>query len=582
MNRRQRRAVWWLYRTLLRRRWHRLGPGMKSLGAFLVAVAAVVAGGAFLLAMVLGIVLLPNASPFAVLLVWDGVLAGFLFFRLAGIATDLRTNDSLSMQNLLHLPLVPSHVFLLNAVALQIQPAALIFGAAIVGLSLASMFALGIGHALVVLLAVAALWCTIVLTHQLQTYLAALMVNKRLRGTIAAVSFLAFMLLVNGPNIYLQIDFWSERGGSESVGVTEEAQEVEEPAEAARDPGGLPRWALVTNLAVPPGWLAYGAYEAKQGRYWPAAVGTLGLLAVTGWSLRRSYRSAMRVYRRRERRRGARTNVKGSAGIAQRVRRSRRVADAYWRLFPALPAAIGRASMRQWFRSPQGKYALFSPIFVVMLTGLLAFRFDMSAGQPYAGLGLAAFASFTGVVFANNLFGWDRGGFRVLLAADPPRHLVLLGKNLGLVPPALTVGVLALVCVQLAWPQPIAHLVATFMQFIVFCLVFFRIGTHASITAPWAASFVSQKPPSEATAANVGTFFAALFCVLLQMLVVAGLLAIEHLVTDALAPVPVYLMFSALELWLAAAWFRRTLLRQADALSREEEHILEVINTPVD
>lgn len=547
---------------------------MKSLGALLVAVAAVLASGAFLLAITLGTVMLPNASPFAVLLVWDGLLAGFLFFRLAGIATDLRTNDSLSMHNLLHLPLVPSHVFLLNAVALQIQPAALIFGAGILGLSLASMFAMGIGHALVVLLAVAAIWCTIALTHQLQTYLAALMVNKRLRGTIAAVTFFAFMLLVNGPNIYLQVDYWIGQEGSEPGAATEEVEET-------RDPDGLPRWALVANLAVPPGWLAYGAYEAKQGRHWPAAIGTLGLLAVTAWSLRRSYRSALRVYRRRERRRRAPTNT-GSTRVGERPRRSERMTDAYWRLFPALPAAIGRASLRQWFRSPQGKYALFTPIFIVMVTGLLAFRLDMSAAQPYVGLGLAAFASSTGVVFANNLFGWDRGGFRVLLAADPPRHLVLLGKNLGLVPPALTVGVGALVCVQLAWPQPIAHLVATLMQYIVFCLVFFSVGIHASITAPWAASFVSQKPPAEATAANIGTFFATLLCVLLLMLVVVGLLAIERLVTDALAPIPVYLMFSALELWLAAVWFRRSLRRQGDALSREEEDILEAVNTPVD
>ena len=314
MNRRQRRAVWWLYRTLLRRRWHRLGPGMKGLGALLVAVAAVLASGAFLLAITLGTIMLPNASPFAVLLVWDGLLAGFLFFRLAGIATDLRTNDSLSMHNLLHLPLVPSHVFLLNAVALQIQPAALIFGAGILGLSLASMFAMGIGHALVVLLAVAAIWCTIALTHQLQTYLATLMVNKRLRGTIAAVTFFAFMLLVSGPNIYLQVDYWIGQEGSEPSAATEEVEET-------RDPDGLPRWALVANLAVPPGWLAYGAYEAKRGRHWPAAIGTLGLLAVTAWSLRRSYRSALRVYRRRERRRRAPTNT-GSTRVGERPRRS--------------------------------------------------------------------------------------------------------------------------------------------------------------------------------------------------------------------------------------------------------------------
>ena len=116
---------------------------MKSLGALLVAISAVVAGGAFLLALLLGIFLLPSASPVGVLWAWDGVLLAFLFFRVWGMATDLRVDDVLSMQNLLHLPLAPSDVFVLNAIALHLQPSPLIFGAALLGLSLASIIALG-------------------------------------------------------------------------------------------------------------------------------------------------------------------------------------------------------------------------------------------------------------------------------------------------------------------------------------------------------------------------------------------------------------------------------------------------------
>ena len=155
MDRRQRKAVFALHRTLLRRRWHRLDATMKGLGALLMAMGAVAAGGTFLLALSLGLFWLPNASPVGVLMAWDGVLLAFLFFRGVGMATDLRVDDTLSMQNFLHLPMTPSDVFVLNAIALHLRPSPLIFGAAFLGLALASIFALGPGHAILLPLALA-------------------------------------------------------------------------------------------------------------------------------------------------------------------------------------------------------------------------------------------------------------------------------------------------------------------------------------------------------------------------------------------------------------------------------------------
>ena len=544
---------------------------MKSLGAFLMAIGVVGAGLAFLLALSLGIFLLPDASPVGVLWALDGVLIAFLFFRVLGIVTDLRVDDVLSMQNFLHLPLAPSDVFVLNAVALHVQPSPMIFGAALLGLSLASVFALGPAHLVLLPLALAAFWCVIAVTRQLQTFVAALMVNKRRRGTIVAVSFMVAMLLIQGPNIYLQTERWSDRDRT----VPEPAEEV---VGEALDPGEASQWLLIPNLALPPGWLAYGAYEAKQDRYWPAALATLGLLAITGWSLRRSYRSTLQVYRQTERGRG---RGQADPASAPSIRRRRR-ADAYWDVFPTVPAAIGRASLRQWFRSPQGKYAFLAPIMVLFFLLLAAFQFeDMAQAQPYLGVGLAAFCCAP-AGFANNVFGWDRGGFRVLLAADPPRHLVLLGKHLGLIPITLGPGIAALVVVQLGWPQPAMHFFASMLQLALFCLVFFMVGTHFSITEPWAASFNSLKQRGEAMASNVGTFLTAAFAVGVMMLAIAGLLALERLLAGAAWTIPIYLVGSMVELAFVAGWYRRVLLRQAGALAREGGRILEAINTPVD
>lgn len=544
---------------------------MKGLGAFLMAIGVVAAGFAFLLALALGIFLLPDASPVGVLWAWDGILLAFLFFRVLGIATDLRVDDVLSMQNFLHLPLAPSDVFVLNAIALHMQPSPMIFGAALLGLSLASVFALGPAHLVLLPLALAAFWCVVAFTRQLQTFVAALMVNKRRRGTIVAVSFVVAMLLIHAPNIYLQTERWSDRDQADP-------ETAEEVIAEAIDPGAASRWLLIPNLALPPGWLAYGAYQAKRDRYWPAALATLGLLAITGWSLRRSYRSTLQVYRQTER---ARAPRRGKPASNTPMRR-RRVAGAYWGLFPRVPAAIGRASLRQWFRSPHGKYALLTPIMALAFVLVLGLRFeDMAKAQPYLGVGLAALCSAP-VAFVGNLFGWDRGGFRVLLAADPPRHLVLLGKHLGLIPITLGPGIATLIAVQLLCSQPALHFLASMLQFALFCLVLFMVGTHFSITEPWAASFNSLKQRGEAVASNVGMFLVGAFAVGVMMLAIAGLLALERLTAGTAWTIPIYLVGSMIELAFGARWYRRVLLGQAEALPREEARILETITTPVD
>ena len=118
------------------------------------------------------------------------------------------------------------------------------------------------------------------------------------------------------------------------------------------------------------------------------------------------------------------------------------------------------------------------------VAGVLSIRFG---GQPYLGLGAGVFCAFSPAIIANianNLFGWDRGGLRVVLAANPPRQMVLFGKNLGLLPIAACLGVVALVIVQFFNPQTAADFPASILQVASFCLLFSLIGNHFSITAP--------------------------------------------------------------------------------------------------
>ena len=143
-------------------------------------------------------------------------------------------------------------------------------------------------------------------------------------------------------------------------------------------------------------------------------------------------------------------------------------------------------------------------------------------------------------------------------------------------------GIAAFVAVQLLMPQPVLHILASMLQYAVFCLVLFMVGTHFSITDPWAAPFNSLKQRGEAIASSLGAFLVAALAVGLIMLAIAGLLALERLIAGVAWSIPVFLGVSIVELAFVASWYRHVVLRQAEALPREEARILEAINTPVD
>ena len=80
----------------------------------------------------------------------------------------------------------------------------------------------------------------------------------------------------------------------------------------------------------------------------------------------------------------------------------------------------------------------------------------------------------------------------------------------------------------------------------------------------------------------MGVVLIAVFALAVIMLANVALLALERLMAGVAWPIPVYLVASMIELAFVAGWYRRVLLRQAKALPREEDGILEAINTPVD
>ncbi len=106
---------------------------------FVTVLAIGAAFLALLAGFLVGLLALPRASPMAFLLVWDAVVGVFLFFWIVELLAELRQSELLSLEN-----------FLLMVTAL---------------------------------------------TYQFRGWLASLMVNRRRRRTVIAVTSLAFMLV---------------------------------------------------------------------------------------------------------------------------------------------------------------------------------------------------------------------------------------------------------------------------------------------------------------------------------------------------------------------------------------------------
>ena len=133
------------------------------------------------------------------MLVWDGLVAVFLFLWTIGIVTELQRSEIIDLSRLLHLPVSLSGRVSaqLSRVALEFDPGA--DGAGHAGLDAGLVLGRGLAMALSCPLVLAFFFMVTAWTYCLRGWLAALMVNKRRRRTVIMGVTLAFVLLANCP-----------------------------------------------------------------------------------------------------------------------------------------------------------------------------------------------------------------------------------------------------------------------------------------------------------------------------------------------------------------------------------------------
>ena len=578
--------VWPILRLawrLSRRRWERQSPLLGGLAVLVTVVGIGYAVVATVMALVLGIALLPEADPLVLMLVWDGVIALFLTVWLAGLLVQLQLGgESLSLEKMLHMPISLSSAFFINFLGSQLRVSLVIFLGAMFGLATASVWVLGVAH-LVLFPAVLGLAALVTcVTHQFQSWLRRLFASKRRRGTVVAVAVLVFVALANLPGL---LDRFLLDGdvswGMEQIG----------------------QWAFVANVLFPPGWLALGAWGAAGNGVWISAPATAGMFGIAFLCLRRSYRKTLGAIALDDhpgrRTKGAEKAEKNAAGKETKPRTGpaaptagaafamlrgfgKPLADPFVRYVPEHSRAVAWVALRLWMRAPQGKMVVFSPVLLIMLY-LLIFRdvahADWAAqARVLAMMGLMIMMAFN--LFANQ-FGQDGGGFRaVLLAGLSPTEL-LLGKNLALLPYAVVIGSLIIALLQWLHPLPATHVLANLAQLCVLYLVGCMLGNSLSIRAPWPMSATSMGMRN-ATAAS----FLASFLILLVLFVfIAPLaipLALERGLKQGGSSIPIYLVVSLLELPAVAFVYRRLLRSNGRLLASRMEAILVRVTQPVD
>jgi hypothetical protein len=569
----------WLRWRLTRNQWRRGGQvnAVITLIAVLIGLVSGVAGG---VAGVLGGALaLSKASPLVMMAVWDALVAVFLFLWMIGIVSELQRSEIIDLSRLLHLPVSLSDVFLLNYLASHLSLTLAVMVPVMLGLTAGLMLGRGLVMALLVPLVLAFFFMVTAWTYCLRGWLAVLMMNKRRRRTVIMGVTLAFVLLAQLPNLVMNVWVRGEkRNRSRNPAATQER--------AAPEREGKARIMAVLDPIhryVPFLWLPQGARSLAQGDLWPSVWGAAGMIAIGALGLARAYRTTIRLYQGGDENRPAK-----SRPVARPTTAGGKIFVE--RTIPAVPeeaAAMAFANLRSMSRAPEVKMALAANVFIFAMlgAGMLVRRSGTlhDVARPFlaSAVVVVTFFGLTQVLF--NQFGFDREGFRALVLLPSPRRLILLGKNMSLLPVAL-----AVFAVYLALITALAHLrvpmiVAAGLQFSAAFLMLSALGNLMSILVPFRVAAGSLKPTkTKATTQLMLMVVQMLFpLAMAPIFLPAGLgLLCDHF--GWLPGAAVTLVSSALLVGLAALLYRQTLGPLGGLLQRREQRILQVVAQEVE
>jgi len=568
------RTFLWLQSRITANKSKRAGSLSSALHTVIVVLAVIVGIASFAGSLAAGLGLLRDESPTVLLYVWDGLIAVFMFVWLMTLSIDLQRSELLPLEKFLHYPVSISGLFLINYAAsiLSEHVAMCLFIPAMFGLAVGIVLGKGAGMLLLFPLLISFLLMVTAVTYQFRGWLAVLMMNKRHRRTVLTAVTVSTMLIFQLPWLSSRM-FGSRRGTSPGIFKIQQLSEL----------------APVVNMVVPLGWLPYGAMASSEGRMLPPLLGIVGMTFIGAVSLRRSYRTTMRLYtgnygsgRTRAVPKLTPAAVSENSPVSVSAPRARSLVDWEIPWISEQAATVTLSTLRSLLRAPEAKMVLLSPVILTFVFGAPMMRFSANPSEytrPLVASGALLMILLSVGGLAMNQFAYDRSGFRNYVLAPSSRKDILLGKNLALAPVTFALSAMVLTLLQWFVPMRIDHLLGLLCQAVTMYLLFSMFSNFVAILNPTAIAAGSMRPAVRPTFKTLIVGFFTLF--LFPMAVAPAMipLGLEFALHwfGRYTSVPVFLLLSILEV-IGVAWLYFEVLKtQGRLLQSRELKILEVV-----
>jgi hypothetical protein len=611
-------AVLWLRWRMRMHQFQRAGVVNAVLTMMFLAACVPGAVVLFVAAIFVGALGLPHVSPDVVLLIWDGLVFFFLMAWSIGLMAELQRSEALSLDKFLHLPISLTNVFIINYLSSLLSLNLLAFVPIMVGLAIG--MTVGVTPAMVLLLplVIAFLFALTALTYQFQGWLATLMSNPRRRRTVIVLVTMVFILISQSGNLINILGPWrhydrqdraaarhfeeelkkvqdarargeitDEEHGQEVQRLNDERQE-HQSQEGRRDAqiwGQMKDVAWVANMVLPPGWLPLGAASLMANNVVPALLGTVGFTLIGGASLWRAYRTTIRLYTGQFTAGSRKAAAPAPVPAAARASGGQPAVAFLERTLPGLSeraSAIALTSFRSLIRAPEVKMLLIGPVMFMFFVGSLLLS-SPAADRPAA---VGPFLPLAGMAFflifmtqlIGNQFGFDRAGFRVFVLCPAPRREVILGKNLAAAPLALSMGLVALIVVEILLPLRLDHVLAILLQMVAMYLTYCMLANLLSIYVPMAINPGSMKPTNWKTVPQLIYMGFVMFCFagMAPAFLPLGIeLLIEHFAS--IHGLPIALGLTVLECAAIVLIYRVVVNWEGNLLQAREQKILETV-----
>ncbi len=580
------RTILWLRWRLSRNQWSR-GGGLNAVLTMVFFIAGVILGfvGA-VVGILVGSFPLAKVKPLALLGVWDVVIVGFLFFWLIGLISELQRSETIDIGRMLHLPVHLRDIFIVNYVASHLTGSLILFVPGMLGLSLGLTLSRGPAMLLMIPLVLGLIFTVTAWTYCLRGWLGMLMSNPRRRRAIIAGITFTVIVLSQLPNAVMQ---WArvdhDKGPGIRVGSPAPPSEQSEEIPARSVKPTIPGFLLTAHKIVPFLWVGNGAKSLAQGDVLPALLGAAGTIGLGALGLRRAYRSTVRFYQGQA--------VSKKSEVTSKPRTVRRSSSRRRSLTRQLPGISEEASVmalttfRSIARAPEIKQLVAQNLIIFLIFGgsvvMRRAGHVSDAFKPFFCTGAIVVTFFGLNQLMLNLFGFDRTGFRSFVLLPTPRDRILLGKNLALLPIALTIGSVLIAVVAVFVKVPPLTILASILQLIAGFFLLSIVGNWVSALVPHRiAPGTTKATKVSSTTRLLIVVFHLLFPVTMGPIFLAPALSLLISGFGWLPASVANLILSAVLMASAILIYRLTLPPLGQFLQRRERDILQIVTHEIE